>query len=193
MKNQFVWTLWKLHSDPAPVVIRNTDTSISYTIKITFVIGTILQFYIHSFWFNKHSESDQWIAGGTASAQSRYTMSILSVSSCNYFIICQQSTIIYIIHLLWFSAPFRTWPPLTDIIVSSLLMFCFVWDPWQSLRSPPGRHCPPARSSQRCSRIWSLQRMSEVCLKSKYYRYIWMKYSSSQFIWFYLQSVDRNR
>ena len=100
MKNQFVWTLWKLHSAPAPVVIHNTDTSISYTIKITFVIGTILQFYIHSFWFNNHSESDHWIAGGTASAQSRYTMSILSVSSCNYFIMCQQSTIIYIIHLV---------------------------------------------------------------------------------------------
>ena len=137
------------------LVIRNTDTSISYTIKITFVIGTILQFYIHSFWFNKHSESDQWIAGGTASAQSRYTMSILSVSSCNYFIMCQQSTIIYIIHL-------------TDIIVWSLLMFCFVWDPWQSLRSPLGTHCPPAHSSQRCSCIWSLQRMkSEVYLKIK--------------------------
>ena len=124
MKNQFVWTLWKLHSDPAPVVIRNTDTSISYTIKITFVIGTILQFYIHSFWFNKHSESDQWIAGGTASAQSRYTMSILSVSSCNYFIICQQSTIIYIIHLLWFSAPFRTW---RRYLLSQILLFQVCW------------------------------------------------------------------
>ena len=142
------------------LVIRNTDTSISYTIKITFVIGTILQFYIHSFWFNKHSESDQWIAGGTASAQSRYTMSILSVLSCNYFIMCQQSTIIYIIHL-------------TDIIVWSLLMFCFVWDPWQSLRSPLGTHCPPAHSSQRCSRIWSSQRMNlEVYLKSIHKKFI---------------------
>ena len=102
------------------LVIRNTDTSISYTIKITFVIGTILQFYIHSFWFNKHSESDQWIAGGTASAQSRYTMSILSVSSCNYFIMCQQSTIKYIIHLLWFSAPFRS-------ILSQILLFEVFW------------------------------------------------------------------
>ena len=130
MKNQFVWTLWKLHSDPAPVVIRNTDTSISYTIKITFVIGTILQFYIHSFWFNKHSESDQWIAGGTASAQSRYTMSILSVSSCNYFIMCQQSTIIYILHLLCFSGSEHDWDP------SSHRYYCLnLSDVWFCLRS----------------------------------------------------------
>ena len=170
------------------LVIRNTDTSISYTIKITFVIGTILQFYIHSFWFNKHSESDQWIAGGTASAQSRYTMSILSVSSCNYFIICQQSTIIYIIHLLWFSAWFRTLLrsilSLTDIIVWSFLMFGFASDLWQSSRSPLGTHCPPAHSSQRCSCIWSLQRMkSVVYLKIKPNRIVYSLSPILEFIY----------
>ena len=180
MKNQFVWTLWKLHSDPAPVVIRNTDTSISYTIKITFVIGTILQFYIHSFWFNKHSESDQWIAGGTASAQSRYTMSILSVSSCNYFIICQQSTIIYILHLLCFSGSEHDWDPSSS---SQILLFQVFWcsallqilgKVWDLLLEDIVHQPVPVNGVLGFEACRGCQR-STWKVNSKYYRYIWMK------------------